>query len=361
MTEREFSILRNIAESQVFVNCYKCRYLQNDSSVSEDDLQNLKNKGWISEDHLITEKGLEALAPYRVDNAIILAAGMSTRFAPLSYERPKGLTTVKGEVVIERQIRQLIDAGVSEIVLVLGHAMEQYLYLREKYHCKIVVNNDYAVKNTHSSVYCARDYLKNSYVCCADNWFPHNLFHAYQFHTLYTAQFLADYSPSEYGIIFNKDNLITSVYKQADHQWIMNGLSYFDRFFSQRFKDILEKCIDDPKIKKQYWEDIYSDHISELSMYAEKYPMEEVVEFDSVADLEVFDPDYIINNPLELTDTICRQLQCSPSDLSHYAPCTSVSGGRAFTFCCRGVSYRYEQQMDQNGKYLPAFVTAVLS
>ena len=45
-------------------------------------------------------------------NAIIMAAGMSSRFAPLSYERPKGLLKVKGEVLIERQIRQLQEAGV---------------------------------------------------------------------------------------------------------------------------------------------------------------------------------------------------------------------------------------------------------
>ena len=48
-------------------------------------------------------------------NAIILAAGMSARFAPLSFERPKGLLRVKGEVLVERQIRQLQKAGVSDI------------------------------------------------------------------------------------------------------------------------------------------------------------------------------------------------------------------------------------------------------
>lgn len=38
-------------------------------------------------------------------NAIILAAGKSTRFAPFTYERPKGLFRVKGEILIERQIK----------------------------------------------------------------------------------------------------------------------------------------------------------------------------------------------------------------------------------------------------------------
>ena len=40
-------------------------------------------------------------------NAIILAAGKSNRFAPFTYEKPKGLFRVKGEILVERQIEQL--------------------------------------------------------------------------------------------------------------------------------------------------------------------------------------------------------------------------------------------------------------
>ena len=43
-----------------------------------------------------------------------MAAGMSTRFAPLSYETPKGLLVVKGERLIEREIKQLREAGIKK-------------------------------------------------------------------------------------------------------------------------------------------------------------------------------------------------------------------------------------------------------
>lgn len=43
----------------------------------------------------VTDLGVRSLEPYRVDNAIILAAGLSTRFAPISYEKPKGLLRVR--------------------------------------------------------------------------------------------------------------------------------------------------------------------------------------------------------------------------------------------------------------------------
>lgn len=68
---------------------------------------------------------------YKVDNAIIMAAGTSSRFVPLSYELPKALITVKGEVLIERQIRQLKEAGINEIVVVTGYKKELLYYLRK--------------------------------------------------------------------------------------------------------------------------------------------------------------------------------------------------------------------------------------
>lgn len=69
----------------------------------------------------------------RVDNAIIMAAGTSSRFAPLSFEQHKAMTVVKGEVLIERQIEQLQDAGVPEIIIVTGYKAEQFEYLVKKY------------------------------------------------------------------------------------------------------------------------------------------------------------------------------------------------------------------------------------
>ncbi len=39
---------------------------------------------------------------YQVDNAIIMAAGLSSRFAPISYEKPKALIKIKGEILLER-------------------------------------------------------------------------------------------------------------------------------------------------------------------------------------------------------------------------------------------------------------------
>ena len=66
-------------------------------------------------------------------NAIIIAAGTSSRFVPLSFEKPKGLIEVKGEVLIERQLRQLNEAGIDDITIVVGYMAEKFAYLADKY------------------------------------------------------------------------------------------------------------------------------------------------------------------------------------------------------------------------------------
>ena len=94
---------------------------------------------------------------YKVDNAVIMAAGASSRFAPLSYEMPKALIPVRGEVLIERQIRQLQEAGVPEIIVVTGYKHECFDYLADKFHVKLVHNPEYHVRNNHSSIYAVRN------------------------------------------------------------------------------------------------------------------------------------------------------------------------------------------------------------
>ena len=88
----------------------------------------------------ITEKEKALLKPYHVDNAIIMAAGESKRCAPLSKILPKGLFEVRGEVLIEREIRQLREAGITNIIVVVGYKLEMFSYLSDKYDVILVEN-----------------------------------------------------------------------------------------------------------------------------------------------------------------------------------------------------------------------------
>ena len=90
---------------------------------------------------------------FKIDNAVILAAGFSSRFAPLSLHTPKALLKVKGEILIERQIRQLQEAGIRDIYVVTGYLGQQFDYLRERAGVSLIENKEYQVRNNHSSVW----------------------------------------------------------------------------------------------------------------------------------------------------------------------------------------------------------------
>ena len=126
LTKNVFSVLKTIAQSNEKLNQ---RQLAEHTDLSlgsvNSAVKTLEDQGLI-DDSLITPKGLEALKPYEVKNAIIMAAGLSSRFAPISYEKPKGVLKVRGEVLIERQIHQLMEAGITDITVVVGYKKEYF-------------------------------------------------------------------------------------------------------------------------------------------------------------------------------------------------------------------------------------------
>ncbi len=58
-------------------------------------------------------------------NAMILAAGRGERLRPITDKLPKALVKVRGEVLIDRHLRMLANAGVQTVVINLGWLGEQ--------------------------------------------------------------------------------------------------------------------------------------------------------------------------------------------------------------------------------------------
>ena len=120
-------------------------------------------EGYIAEEEngkekylILLEKGKELLKPYKVDGALIIAAGFGSRFVPLTFETPKGLLEVFGERMIERQIKQLHEVGIHDITIAVGYLKEKFEYLIDKYDVKLLYNPEYSCKNTLATVYRAR-------------------------------------------------------------------------------------------------------------------------------------------------------------------------------------------------------------
>lgn len=229
---------------------------------------------------------------FKIDNAVILAAGFSSRFAPLSLHTPKALLKVKGEILIERQIRQLQEAGIRDIYVVTGYLGQQFDYLRERAGVSLIENKEYQVRNNHSSVWAARDVLANTYICSSDNYFTENLFTDAAKRPYYSALY-ADGPTEEYCLTTDSSGRITDVTIGGSDSWYMLGHVLFDQRFSSSFLHILEREYNRPETVNLMWENIYMKHLDELTLYIKKYRNNVIREFDTVKELAAFDPSYL--------------------------------------------------------------------
>ena len=234
--------------------------------------------------------------PIKADNAIILAAGYARRFAPLSDTCPKGLLPVKGEVLIERQIRQLLAAGIPQIIVVTGYKSQMFSYLADRYNVILVENPGYQERNNHSSIYDAREHLANSYICSCDNYFTENIFTPIVDVPYYAAVY-SHGSTEEYCLGIDDDRRITRVTIGGRASWYMLGQAFWDAQFSQDLLRILEKTYHLPQTKDLLWEQIYMQHLDQLCLYLKTYPPGIILEFDSVHELARFDPVYRTSLP----------------------------------------------------------------
>ena len=278
---------------------------------------------------------------YKVDNAVIMAAGTSSRFAPLSYERPKALIEVRGEVLIERQIRQLLEAGIGEIIVVTGYKAEQFAYLADKFGVTLVHNPDYLTRNNNASIWAVKDRLRNTYVCSSDNYFSKNPFESAVEGAYYAAVY-ADGETKEWCMTEDADGFIDSVTVGGRDAWYMLGHTFWSEEFSARFISILEAIYDEPATADLLWESIYMAHLDELKMKIRKYPDDVIFEFDTLDELRGFDPSYVADTRSEILRSIAGKLGCTEADIicvkSFKSGDNSAAGIR---FSCLGKEYEY--------------------
>ena len=277
-------------------------------------------------------------------NAIIMAAGTASRFVPLSAERPKGLLEVKGEILIERQIRQLREAGITDITIVVGYKAEMFEYLKEKFGVSIVLNEDYYRYNNTSSVIRVLDKLGNTYICSSDNYFPENVFKEEPTQSYYSALY-AEGETGEYCLSLDAEDNITDVTVGGHDAWYMIGHVYFSEDFSKVFKQLLAAEYEKEETKQGYWEDVYIRHINELPlMQVHRYKEHDIEEFDSIDELRLFDESYINDTRSSVVKAMAMEMNCTEAELSKFTRIKHEGDYLLFSFQKGAETFRYNEE-----------------
>jgi CTP:phosphocholine cytidylyltransferase-like protein/thiamine kinase-like enzyme len=275
---------------------------------------------------------------YKVDNAIILAAGFGSRFVPITYELPKGLVSVKGEPMLERQIKQLKEKGISEIIIVVGYLKEKFDYLIDKYNVKLVFNPEYAVKNNIASLYYVRDSLKNSYILYADNWIKENIFNSSEEKSWYSCVY-KEGPTSEWCVETDKTGRITNVTIGGHDSWVMYGPVFFTQPFSGSFAKKIEEYYKMPGKENYMWENVFIDELRHFDLYINKQDGNNVYEFETIEELRRFDQDYYDKTPNVLLKTIENVFNVKENEIVDIKNLKAGMTNRSFVFSINNKPY----------------------
>lgn len=243
----------------------------------------------------IEQKQYDRIQQHKVTNAIILAAGKSKRFKPISDYCPKGLSIVKGEVLVERQIKQLQAVGITDITLVVGYKKEMFFYLADKYDVKIVINEQYDTQDNVSSLRLVLDQLDNTYICSVDNYYPENLFNTYEYRGFYSTVYVENNS-DEWIVRIDENGLINDINIGAPRGHIMLGFVYFDREFSENFRRVIHDVEGIDEYNHHVWEYLYMKYLDTLKLEIKEFDTNRILEFDTIDDAINFDKDFLENN-----------------------------------------------------------------
>lgn len=345
MTRNEFNLLYAIKNNGM--QSYRNLSTLSDTSLGyvSETVKAFTEKNYI-DNNGITETGIEALAPYKVKNAVIMAAGMSSRFVPLSLEKPKGMLIVKNEILIERQIEQLHEAGIKDIVIVLGYKKEAFFYLEEKYGVKIIINPEFNTKNNIETLYLAQKHIGNTYICSSDDYFEKNVFADYVYQSYYAAVHVTEKTNEWYMIPDAKGN-VAQVKKSGVEGDVMLGHVYWNNEFSQKFIELINEHHEIGDYDENLWEDLFADNVKNLPpMEIKVYPNDVIFEFDSLEELRQFDAYYVKNTHSKIMKNICKTFNCEEDDIVDMRPIKEGLTNTSFVFEVFGKRYVYRHPGD---------------
>lgn len=241
----------------------------------------------------ITEKGLEALEPYRVRRAVFIAAGFGSRLVPITLNTPKPLVRVNGTRMIDTLLDAVAAADIEEVYIVRGYLGEQFDQLLYKYpNIRFLENPLYNEANNISSAMLARYLLQNAYVLEADLvLYNPELIQKYQYSSNYLG--VPTESTDDWCLQTNKSGYVTKMAIGGVNCYHMYGISYWTKEDGIKLAEDIKRVYEMPGGKERYWDQVPLEYcLNNYKVEVRPCTFDDIIEIDTYTDLKKLDKTY---------------------------------------------------------------------
>lgn len=333
MNNYDWDILR-ILKSEPFINQRNIAEISGYSLGTVNlSLKKMMQEGYLNQSFQLTDQAYAELEKKTPQRAIILAAGYGMRMVPINMETPKAFLEVRGEVLIERQIRQLHEAGIREIYIVVGFMKEKFEYLIDEYGVELVVNEEYASKNNLYSLKLVEQHMDNAYIIPCDIWTAQNPFRKEE---LYSWYMVSDLTDDESDVRVNrKRELVKASGIQEGNAMI--GIAYLLRDQAEAVRKQMDRICAAPKAADYFWEEALYEK-DRMIVPARVVQSTDVVEINTYEQLREFDS---CSSQLktDAIEVITKVLGVREEDVVDITVLKKGMTNRSFLFSCKGRKY----------------------
>ena len=333
MNKQDADILNTVIDHEGMTQREIAEMTGHSLGIVNRSLANLRKDGYLDADRKCTKKARRTVTDHAPKRAIILAAGFGMRMVPINMEVSKAFLEVKGELLIERLIKQLHEAGIRDITIVIGFMKEQFDYLIDEYEVDLVVNPQYAAYNNLHSLQLVEDRITNAYILPCDVWCRTNPFRERELYSWYMVSKKEDFDSDVR--VNRKMELVKKDSKESGNEMI--GIAYLTGEKAEKLKQKLNSYAKDPVYDDAFWEEALYENDR---MIVESRVLEEgeAITIDTFEQLREFDSD---SNHLK-SDAIriaADALQADMADITDISVLKKGMTNRSFLFQCKGKKY----------------------
>lgn len=256
-------------------------------------MADLHERGFVREG-MLSAAGLEALEPYRVKRAVLIAAGFGSRLVPITLNTPKPLIRVQGQRIIDSLLDAVSAAGIEEVYVVRGYLAEQFDQLLYKYpHVKFIENPFYNEANNISSAVAAKDLLQNAYVFESDLLlYNPKLITKYQFSSNYLG---VPVPVTDDWCFQTRRGVITGLTVGGTDCHHMFGISYWTEEDGRKLADDVPATFAMPGGKERYWDEVALRYFARnYEVSVRECTFDDVIEIDTYRELQQLDRSYVV-------------------------------------------------------------------